>query len=478
MKNNPQNSWYTSYYNIAIPVETNGALLYNSAKGSLIKLEGKDGLELAQTLANWPLKISIEILDKQVIEKLFTFGFLRDSSSDELLEVRERYWKARGVTPMVVTITTTQDCNLGCYYCYEERTKDKLENLDINSIIDLTREKLTENKQSSLHVDWYGGEPFLNIDFMEECSLKLQQLCSELKISYHSSTISNGTLWPDNPVEFVIKHKIRQVQISFDGIGNSHSKIRRLRKGYSINNQKDSFESAYELVGKLLDVTQVDVRFNISRQNVNEVDKFIELVHVAGWLNRPFPCVIHPARVSKYSEKSSFVREIEFTQDEFEVILQKFNQLSEKPNTVKSTWFEDGISPKNSVCGALAGSSIVVGAEGLLYRCGLQVGEEKRAVGQLHKEKWLPILNQEPSFNDSEFWDSFDPTLLPNCSKCTFLPICWGGCPKRHLEGDTHSLNETSLYYRKNLPSIIANKAKAKIPEDYVLSEEQQYKLK
>ena len=477
MKSNFKEAWHTSYYNFAIPLKTKGALLYNSAKGSLIKLESEQGLELAQSIAKWPLKILQGTLDKELIEKLLQFGFIRrEGSNSELLEIRERYWKARGVTPMVITITTTQDCNLGCFYCFENRTKDRLEPLDINSIIILARETLTQNKKSSLHVDWYGGEPLLNIAFMEECSSKLQQLCNELKISYHSSIISNGTLWPDNPEEFVVKHRIRQVQISFDGVGETHSKIRRLRKGYSINNLKTSFGAAYELVGKLLEVTQVDVRFNISRQNVSEVDRFIELVQEADWLNRRYPCIILPARVSMYSEKSSFVREIEFSQDEFEKILQKFSHLSRNPNTVKSTWFEDGISPKNSVCAALANSSIVVGAEGLLYQCGLQVGEKNRAVGQLQKETLVPRLNQNLEFGDAGYWDNFDPTLLPNCSKCTFLPICWGGCPKKHLEGDTHSLNETSLYYRKNLPSLIAQKANATISENYTLSDKQQFK--
>jgi hypothetical protein len=38
--------------------------------------------------------------------------------------------------------------------------------------------------------------------------------------------------------------------------------------------------------------------------------------------------------------------------------------------------------PRTSVCGALAGDSAVVGADGLEYMCGLQVGEQHRAVGR------------------------------------------------------------------------------------------------
>ena len=57
---------------------------------------------------------------------------------------------------------------------------------------------------------------------------------------------------------------------------------------------------------------------------------------------------------------------------------------------------------------------------------------------------------------DADWWTAFDPTLQPNCSRCSFLPVCWGGCPKKHLEGDSHSLHEQSLYWRKALPQKIA----------------------
>ena len=92
--------------------------------------------------------------------------------------------------------------------------------------------------------------------------------------------------------------------------------------------------------------------------------------------------------------------------------------------------------PRTSVCGALAPDSAVVGADGLEYRCGLQVGETHRAVGRIRPS--LPIVEQPQSFPDREWWEGFDPTTLPTCSRCSFLPVCLGGCPKRHLDGSRH----------------------------------------
>jgi uncharacterized protein len=92
-----------------------------------------------------------------------------------------------------------------------------------------------------------------------------------------------------------------------------------------------------------------------------------------------------------------------------------------------------------------------VGAEGRTYRCGLQVGEVARAVGTLSA-----AISPEGEAPDAGWWESFDPTLAPSCSRCSFLPVCWGGCPKKHLEGDQHAIQEQGRYWRNNLPRLIA----------------------
>ena len=49
-----------------------------------------------------------------------------DPGADEVEPVRDRYWTARGRAPVVLVVTTTMDCNLGCYYCYESRSGDAI----------------------------------------------------------------------------------------------------------------------------------------------------------------------------------------------------------------------------------------------------------------------------------------------------------------------------------------------------------------
>jgi uncharacterized protein len=57
---------------------------------------------------------------------------------------------------------------------------------------------------------------------------------------------------------------------------------------------------------------------------------------------------------------------------------------------------------------------------------------------------------------DHAFWASFDPTRQPRCQSCSFLPICWSGCPKNHLERDTAAILEQGAYWRANLARLVA----------------------
>jgi uncharacterized protein len=373
------------------------------------------------------------------------------------------------------------DCNLGCYYCYEERTVDRLELKDVASIVALVRDKLERSGKRSLHVDWYGGEPLMNIDFIEAASMALQVLCRQQEVAYVASIISNGTCWPSEVAGFIDRHSIRQVQISFDGLRDNHNRRRRYRKGYGPDADASSFDRAVDLVDKLLDHVRVDLRINIDRGNQGDVIPFIKFARSRGWFSRPFPAVIQPARLSSYSEHSAFMRESELTLEEYDNLRRLVRNEVEREASVEESEAPDGFPyPKTSVCAALANDSVVVGADGREYHCGLQAAEPHRAVGSIRglSKRQLPVISLPAGDvqSDESWWQTFDPTVLPNCSRCSFLPICWAGCPKKHLERDDHAIAEQGRYWRTNLPRLVAQGVNAKELPDFVFSETDQFR--
>lgn len=460
----------SSRYNFFVRV-SNGSLLYNANTGSVLHLSGEDGEEVARVLSGGAVELDPQLLDQDFANQLIGGGFVVPSGTNELLSIQERFATARGETPLVLTLTTTMDCNLGCFYCYEHRTSERLTALDIPQIIESTRERLKAHPRRSLHVDWYGGEPLLNLEFMDACSVALQVLCREIGAAFSASVISNGTVWPEDVGFFIARHRIRQVQVTFDGMPENHNRRRRWIKSGNSAEAYPSFSLIVSLVDRLLDHVRVDLRFNTDRQNQEDLLPFVAFAKERGWFSRRFPAVVQPARLAAYTDKVSFLRRTGMTCSEYDEVLGKLRVTASDTIKLEESEAPDGFPyPRTSVCAALAFRSEVIGADGLKYRCGLQVGDRQRAIGSIREDL------ADAVFQDRIWWDRFDPTTLPDCSRCSFLPICWGGCPKRHLDKDKHALDEQSLFWRTNLPRLIASRFNLTPDPGFAYSETDQFR--
>lgn len=352
-----------SRYNFAVCGNGGGVALFNASTGSIVRLDGPHARLLAESLLDPKATFSGNEFAPDLVSQLRRGGFLVQHHSDEVQTIRERYWRARGETPVVLTITTTMDCNLGCYYCYEERSASSLKSVDVAAIVDLAKSRVAESGRHSLHVDWYGGEPLLNLAFLEAASKELQAYCSREGVSYVASIISNGSQWPSDVEGFVARNRIRQIQISFDGLQANHDKRRRYRKGYG-EAGVSSFSQAVELVDRLVACARVDLRFNIDRGNRDDLVPFIHFARDRGWFDALFPAVFQPARLASYSIASGFMRHHELSLDEFDALRAVVRAEIGTDARIEESEVPDGFPhPKTSVCAALAANSLVVGAE-------------------------------------------------------------------------------------------------------------------
>ncbi len=479
MESLPQESCFTSSrYNFKFK-HNDSVYLYSAFSGHILHFEGANADELGSCLSEAPQNFEEACFSPETLQDLLLGGFVHPPEINQLSEIQDRYQRARVESPIVFTITTTMDCNLGCYYCYESRSDQKLTSTDISSIKDLAEKRLIESGKKSFHVDWYGGEPLMNVEFLEEASLTLQKLCTKLGVRYKASVISNGTCWPEDVEAFVQRHQIHQVQISFDGMRRNHDKRRRYRSKPKDSEVRSSFDKAVNLVEQLLNVTHVDLRYNIDRKNEDDLVPFINFIRERGWFKKEYPLVFQPARLSSYSETSAFMRKSELTLDEFDESRQKVRDAIGEDTLIEESEAPDGYPyPKTSVCAALANDSLVVGAEGALYRCGLQVGETNRTVGEIKvlEFKTIPIRADQVTNSDHKWWKDYDPTKNGTCSACSFLPICFGGCPKKQLEEDSYSIAEQGKYWRSNLSRLVGKKLGIDFIQKGQLSEQDQFR--
>jgi len=176
------------------------------------------------------------------------------------------------------------------------------------------------------------------------------------------------------------------------------------------------------------------------------------------------------AKLSAYSDRSAFMRRRELSHDQFEELQAIARRKLPREAQDDQDMVRGFPHPRTSVCGALAPDSAVIGADGREYRCGLQVGEVHRAVGRFGEAQKGEI------FPDQAWWNTFDPTTLPTCSKCSFLPVCWGGCPKRHLDGSQTDIQSEGRFWRTNLPRLIAAGFDELPPPGFVYTEADQFR--
>ena len=169
-----------------------------------------------------------------------------------------------------------------------------------------------------------------------------------MRVGYSASIISNGTCWPDDAASFIRQHRIRQVQISFDGLKAHHDKRRRYRRGRAPQADSSSFDEAVRVVDALLDCVRVDVRFNVDQGNEGDLEGFIAFCKARGWFDRPFPCVFQLARISDYSQRAGFLGRSKISEDDFEKVRERARELVPQEATIDGTTSQRPVEPAGS----------------------------------------------------------------------------------------------------------------------------------
>lgn len=137
-----------------------------------------------------------------------------------------------------ITFIVTKDCQLACKYCYLVGKNDKERmTWDVaKSVVDYILSRESEFKERSVIWDFIGGEPFLEIDLIDEIcdyiKTEMYRLGHHWFDSYRFSFSTNGINYDSVKVQnFIIKnlHHL-SVGITIDGTQRKHD-LNRIWKG-------------------------------------------------------------------------------------------------------------------------------------------------------------------------------------------------------------------------------------------------------
>lgn len=378
-----------------------------------------------------------------------SLGFVVQADKDEVSEWEESFCRAKtDMTYIDLTILLTHQCQMKCQYCFEGEKNNK--SISYNSMQSIMNFLITHKDNCNrLRVTWFGGEPLLNYQMLKAMSLRLIEFCRENEIQYTGDITTNAfALSRGRCVEMVNELNVRRFIVTLDGTAEFHNRRRPLRSGLP------TFDRIWENIGYLIDAgAKVTIRITIDRENAASIPEFLNDIAASS-----YACKV----------RLSFCRTIDFnfTPDHISSLLYSENEFAEVEWKLIQIAHSLGLYPYSFPYaapegGCLRKGDIVIGSDGIVYKCLDTVGDNRWAVTSVDN---IDLPSEMPLWHKE--WHEWKPSQSPSCSKCVLRPLCNGGCPHNALFQDKkHGSNlqcpDWKSNYRKQIIELVKENDKA-----------------
>ncbi len=352
--------------------------------------------------------------DENELETILSF----DSHSED-------YKEALGVT-----IQPTANCQLGCHYCGQAHSKNKMTDTVVKKTLERIKHILISQNYEKLNITWYGGEPLLALSLIESFYSDIFNFCIENHIEYNSDIITNGLLLKPEYFEKLMKSNVSSIQVTIDGPKETHDK-RRVTKGGKgtfdliINNLKSVVHS--DIFRKYK--PSIILRINIDSTNYEEVPKLIELLKIENIfekINISFAPIVEWG--DNKADKVSLTKE-QFAEKEIDWFIELYqNGKTQNELLPGRKTYSCMVDDKNSEA---------YDAFGNIFPCYEYPYTEIYQNDDCIEGNVL----EEVKFEDKKlakirsFKENLHKREYSYCIDCKFLPICHGSCPKVWIQG-------------------------------------------
>lgn len=409
-----------SIYNYIFESEEYGFLLYNSETNAFLKLNELMYSNLKRIKEG---QVSIDCLDSETISAFSNAKIFVADDNDFILKKKfRRYMNSFMSKSLGLAIAPTTFCNFKCPYCYEEnRASVYMNEKTVENLISFMKKR---SPDGSVYITWYGGEPLAAFGIIKKI---MEQISNEKEIRLlNHSIITNGYLLDEDKCIYFSKHPLSHVQITIDGLKESHDKRRILQNGAPTY---EKILSNIDMFFKYNKQSEVAIRVNIDTTNVDDYYYLYKTLNERWENERLF---VYPAFVKDYTQSC--------TSTCGSNLLDRKKRISFYTELADKYGVNVGFYPEHHVggCGATNVNYYVVGPEGELYKCWNDIGLKHKIVGYLHGDE---IPNQEVLVRYLVGPNMFED---PACQTCNLFPVCDGGCQwlrlKNVYEGGNHDL--------------------------------------
>lgn len=396
-------------------------LLFNTYKGpsSLIKFTSEQSDYVEDVMTG---KECIENAPQQLIKTLLNCGYIVPQNEDENEKLKLIHANTISSPTLFLTIIPTMQCNFRCKYCYETFEDEYMDDKMKNAIILYLQKNLY--KYSDLHISWFGGEPLLCMDFIEDFSAKVKEVCKFHKKSFTASMTTNGYLLTADNYRKLSKCNLIYYQITIDGVKEIHD----IQRPHVEKNT-----STFDVITKnLLDIKQktkskrttINIRSNFSKLNVEKILEYKKYFSNNFGDDSRFKFSIYPVSDWGGEQIKEFEKEL-FEKNTLNDIYKLLDESQHKLHLYNYHFMYKG----STVCYGAKKNAYVIKYNGKIHKCTLSFENDDYSIGEITDNGELNLNDYKESVWLSDF-------NRCNNQDCFYAPICLKeSCPFNRIQG-------------------------------------------
>lgn len=377
-----------SKYNIEY-IEKNSTIMFNTLTGEFTKFPFEVDINFVLNMEEEKYKYLFEFLKNKryIIEE--------NEDEEKLVKQLENRIKKNN-NQLSIVIMTTEKCNFRCEYCYEEKKKERLDSSKMEDIVQFVKQRISNYE--GLYIEWFGGEPMLEMGVIEELSKKFIGICKDVKIPYRAGITTNGFFLSIDAVKQLKKLKISNYQITLDGMRETHDKQRKQANG------KGSWETIVNNLREIRDnlnssTLKFVIRTNITKEIFDDFDTYLNFIKKEFLTDKRFSFLFRMAS-DWGGEIGVDVKNKFIEKKDYQNIIRKL--LEEQ---IPLEYFKSVLKPGGLLCYAWKEGSYVFNSEGKRIRCTLKI-EDYQVEDEYRRQEYKKYGHPE------------------KCLRCVKYPIC------------------------------------------------------
>lgn len=291
-----------------------------------------------------------------------------------------------------LTLMPTERCNFRCAYCWEEFVQGRMDNWVVTAVKALLDRRADDLEWLSL--DWFGGEPMLVMDIVEDIQeFALALARNRPMLTLRSSMTTNGYLLDEERLVRLTELGVKRFMIALDGPPETHDRQRVTASG------KGTFARIWT---NLLSARQSEsdfkivVRLQIGRESPGSVVKFLRLFSSELARDDRFELAIIPLSYLRPSLDPPS------NPHRASGLAEAANQVAQSMGLIAPAAVDGPV-----VCHAARANAFVVRSDGTLAKCPVALYNQENSVGKLLEDGRVEIDTGRMSgwLRGLESWD-------------------------------------------------------------------------